>query len=121
MAQHPVQVVQRIGLGYLFVAPPAGHARKAQRDARLMAGGGMDALKGDLKDMFRGDLAHRSKALQRIFLHPSRDFTKLFVRQAGIGLCEGNQFVSVPDRESEIGEEGRAPPCVGDAGDDSVG
>jgi hypothetical protein len=50
--QHRAQVVEGVDLGPPACPAPARHARKAQRDAGLVARAFLDALEGDLEDQF---------------------------------------------------------------------
>src|SRR5438045_1154821 len=57
---------QRVRLIGSFVGPPPRHSREPHRDARLVAGGALDPLEGQLEHELGPYGANRAELLERI-------------------------------------------------------
>ena len=86
-------------------------AGEAHGHARFVAGGAVEALEGDLQHQavflvgfYR---AHRAEAVDRVVAGETVDLFQFFVREAEIGLADGDQFVAAvfalaPDAERVV-------------------
>src|SRR5262245_12055261 len=106
------QVVDRVRFFYRLVSANAVDARESHGLARLVPGRAGDAVASDLPLQFRGDLAHRAKAVGRVVAHPFVEPTQLLVGEAEIGLPDRRQlllaFDLAPAAERIVRIEGAA-------------
>src|SRR5262245_16738197 len=63
---HCLQGLERVGLGRGLVAPPAQHAREADRHARAVARRRGDRFESQLEHVDRLDVSHGAEALDRV-------------------------------------------------------
>lgn len=91
--------------GQLIPTDPA-NAGKAQGNARLMARGGLDALKmeGHHQTMlwFMANLPHGTKAVQCVGANKFVELGKFLIREAKIGLADGHELFPGPTTEGEV-------------------
>src|SRR5690606_31996279 len=80
-AQQLPDLVEGIGLLDRLVLPPAGDARKAQRDAGLVPRGRLDTFEGDFQHLLGLERAHRAEFFHGIAPDPVIQLLDLLVGQ----------------------------------------